>query len=79
MQMLKKGERWGPWLIAGLGILYTASPFDLIPDIPFVGWIDDFFILSSSILYLLESQTGKISKPLLETVRLLRIITIRLG
>ena len=79
MQMQTKWEKWSPWLIAGVGILYTVSPFDLIPDIPFVGWVDDFFILSSSLLYLLESQTGKISKPLLETIRLLRMISLWLG
>ncbi len=27
------------------GIIYAIWPFDLIPDVPFVGWIDDIIVL----------------------------------
>ena len=33
-----------------VGLLYLASPIDIIPDvIPFAGWIDDFLVATSVI------------------------------
>lgn len=75
----KKAPGVAPWILAGVGILYSVLPADLIPDIPFVGWVDDFFILSSSLLYLLETQTGKVNKTLSATLQVLRKITMLLG
>jgi uncharacterized membrane protein YkvA (DUF1232 family) len=28
-----------------MGILYAISPIDMIPDIPFIGYIDDVVVL----------------------------------
>jgi uncharacterized membrane protein YkvA (DUF1232 family) len=33
-----------PWIPKAIGILiicYAVMPFDLIPDAPFIGWLDD--------------------------------------
>lgn len=68
-----------PWTIVAGSLLYVLLPLDIIPDIPFLGWIDDFFILTSAILYLFEKQVGDISKSLRETIRLLRIISVGIG
>ena len=31
------------WVWAALSAAYLLSPVDVIPDIPVVGWVDDFF------------------------------------
>lgn len=31
-------------LVIGAAVLYVLSPFDLIPDIPLIGWLDDGLI-----------------------------------
>jgi len=37
-----------------LAIIYLLSPIDIIPDIPVVGQIDDFFITATATLNLLQ-------------------------
>ncbi|MDO5608786.1 MAG: DUF1232 domain-containing protein [Capnocytophaga sp.] len=44
--------------MAGLAIIYMINPVDIIPEIPVVGWIDDFFIGSGGVLNLVEGYMG---------------------
>ena len=37
----------GDWVWAALSVAYLFSPVDIIPDIPIVGWVDDFFITTT--------------------------------
>ncbi len=37
-----------------LAIIYLISPVDLIPDVPVIGHIDDFFITATATLNLLQ-------------------------
>ena len=39
---------------AAAALAYLISPVDLIPDIPFVGWVDDALILGMGLPYLLR-------------------------
>lgn len=41
-------------LLLAASIAYDLMPADLIPDIPFIGWLDDFFITSSAALNCLQ-------------------------
>lgn len=34
----------GSKLLIGAAVLYVLMPFDLIPDVPIVGWLDDGLI-----------------------------------
>lgn len=43
--------------LMGLAVLYDVSPVDIIPDIPVVGWIDDFIITASAGLNCIEKFT----------------------
>jgi uncharacterized membrane protein YkvA (DUF1232 family) len=37
---------WGPVLSIIVGLLYGASPVDLVPDIlPLIGWVDDAVLM----------------------------------
>lgn len=68
-----------PWILVGVSILYVLLPFDIIPDLPVLGWFDDLFILSTSILYLIEKKYYNINNNLREAIRLMRIIMVMVG
>lgn len=65
------------WLIAS--VIYTFSPVDLLPDIPFVGWFDDFFLLSAAVLNLLQAQMTETHLLLAKTLKMLKWIMLVLG
>lgn len=65
------------WMVAAL--LYDVSPIDVIPDIPVIGWIDDFFITATATLNLIQ-KAAKDSVQWLSTIaKTLKWITILLG
>ena len=33
-------------LLAAFAVAYVVMPFDLIPDVPFVGWLDDVGVVA---------------------------------
>ena len=43
----KKYTGMSSWtiVVVAMGILYAISPIDLIPDIPFIGYVDDVVVL----------------------------------
>ena len=49
-------------------ILYDVIPADFIPDIPFVGWLDDMLITSSAAINCLQqfgiNANGKVERLL---------------
>lgn len=67
-----KAQSKNAWIVAILGILYTISPIDIVPDIPIVGWIDDFFVLSATLLNLLEKTTGRTHHSLRHGLKILK-------
>lgn len=44
------------WIIMALAVAYGLSPIDIIPDIPVVGWIDDFMINIAAFANLIQQQ-----------------------
>ena len=75
----EKREKTKALIIAVLGALYAISPLDIIPDIPIVGWIDDFFVLSAAILNLLEHFTGRTHYTMRSFLKYLKWAAIILG
>ena len=64
-------------------IVYDFIPADLIPDIPVIGWIDDFFVTSSALFNCIQqfSDDGneileKVMKWLKWTCFLLAVLII---
>ena len=37
-------------LLLAVSVIYDLVPSDLIPDIPFIGWIDDTLVTSSALI-----------------------------
>ena len=55
-------------LLLGASIIYDVIPADFIPDIPFVGWLDDMLVTSSEALNCLQqfgiNANGKVDRLL---------------
>ncbi len=55
-------------LLLGASIIYDVIPADFIPDIPFVGWLDDLLVTSSAVLNCLQqfgvNANGKVDRLL---------------
>ena len=55
-------------LLLGASIIYDVIPADFIPDIPFVGWLDDLLVTSSAALNCLQqfgvNANGKVDRLL---------------
>ena len=67
------------WVLAGLGLVYAISPIDIIPDVPVIGWVDDFFVIAVTVLNLLEKEIGKVNQSLTTILKVLKWITLGLG
>ena len=79
---LTKQEKWEKTkalLLTLIGAIYAISPLDIIPDIPVIGWIDDFFVLSAAILNLLEHFTGRTHYTLRKGLKYAKWIVVILG
>lgn len=55
-------------LLLGASIIYDVIPADFIPDIPFVGWLDDMLVTSSAAINCLQqfgvNANGKVDRLL---------------
>ena len=55
-------------ILLGASIIYDVIPADFIPDIPFIGWLDDMLITSSAALNCLQqfgiNANGKVERLL---------------
>ncbi|NYI50218.1 YkvA family protein [Macellibacteroides fermentans] len=69
----------GAWIMAALGFVYMLSPIDVIPDIPVVGWVDDFFVMTSTGFNLLEKELGQTNDMVRGIFKTLKWITIVTG
>jgi len=48
-------------------LIYDAVPVDLIPDIPFIGWLDDILLTSSAAANCLQ-QFANEGNPVAQTI-----------
>lgn len=65
------------WMAAAL--LYDVSPLDVIPDVPVIGWIDDFFITATATLNLIQKAVEDSVPWLAQIAKNLKWIMIILG
>ena len=65
------------WMAAAL--LYDVSPLDVIPDVPVIGWIDDFFITATATLNLIQKAAADSAEWLSAIAKTLKWITVILG
>lgn len=75
----KSSSNIGAWVLMGLAILYDISPVDIIPDIPVVGWIDDFFITATASLNLIQKSAEDSIQWLATIAKTLKWLMIIVG
>ena len=79
VQSVYAGKRIGAWIWLAASVIYAVLPFDLIPDIPVIGWIDDFFLVSSAALNLIQQECRVSNEHLARIFQLLKWIMLFLG
>ena len=65
--------------LLGLAAVYDISPIDIIPDVPVVGWVDDFFITATTLLNCVQQFTAETSQTLSAIAKTLKWILILVG
>lgn len=68
-----------PYIWLFLALAYVISPIDILPDIPIIGWIDDFFVATTAGLNLLQQTVGQTNQSLKAGLRILKWGVIILG
>jgi len=68
-----------PGIIFILSVFYLILPDDIIPDKTIVGWVDDFFIITATFLYLLEKILSDQMDKLKNFVKKLKAVLIIAG
>ena len=76
---IEKQRTTGAWIWAILAIIYVISPIDIVPDIPVVGWIDDFFVATTASLNLIEKSIGNTNIILSKILSILKWLLIIIG
>lgn len=72
----QKNVGWA-WFWAIVGVLYTISPVDVVPDVlPLGGWADDVVALGTAGLNLLQKYTEDTSQALSSILKVLKYILL---
>lgn len=66
-------------VMLGVSVAYDLLPVDLIPDVPFIGWVDDFLVTSSAAINCLQQFNIDISSPVYKVAQWLKWICIALA
>ena len=64
------------WILMAIAVIYGLSPVDIVPDIPVVGWIDDFTVNLVAFTNLIQQQfcqTNIILNKLFNTIKWIMI------
>ncbi len=67
------------WILFVLAVIYGASPIDLIPDMPVVGWIDDFTIGAAAFTNLIQQQFFQTNNSLNKLFKIAKWILISIA
>ncbi|MBR3628102.1 MAG: DUF1232 domain-containing protein [Elusimicrobia bacterium] len=67
------------WILFIAAIIYGASPVDLIPDMPVIGWIDDFTIGAAAFTNLIQQQFFQTNKSLNKLFKIAKWILISIA
>lgn len=67
------------WILFILAVIYGASPIDLIPDMPVVGWIDDFTIGAAAFTNLIQQQFFQTNNSLNKLFKIAKWILITIA
>jgi len=67
------------WILLIAAVIYGMSPIDLIPDMPFVGWIDDVTICAAAFTNFIQQQFFQTNATLNKLFKLTKWILISIA
>ena len=67
------------WILFVLAVIYGISPADLVPDMPVIGWIDDFTIGAAALTNLIQQQFFQTNKAFDKLFKLAKWILISIA
>ena len=70
MTDVKKKKHIIEWIQLLVSLIYVFNPIDIIPDMPAIGWVDDFFVVA---------LTNETNKKLAKIIKILKWIIAILG
>ena len=62
-----------------VSLVYVFNPIDIIPDMPAIGWIDDFFVVALGMINLVQGYTNDTNEKLAKIIKILKWIIAILG
>ena len=74
-----KSKKVWAWILFVLAVIYGVSPVDLIPDMPVVGWIDDFTIGAAALTNLIQQQFFQTNNSLNRLFKIAKWILISIA
>ena len=74
-----KSKKIWAWILFILAVIYGASPIDLIPDMPVIGWIDDFTIGAAAFTNLIQQQFFQTNNSLNKLFKIAKWILISIA
>ncbi|HPD57014.1 MAG TPA: DUF1232 domain-containing protein [Smithellaceae bacterium] len=75
----KKKSLGMPVFMFFLAMIYVLSPIDAIPDVPVIGYIDDFFVAAIATLNLLQAWLARTSLVLAAILGWLKWFVVFVG
>ena len=79
MSDVKKKKHITEWIQLLVSLVYVFNPIDIIPDMPAIGWVDDFFVVAFGRINLVQGYTNDTNKKLAKIIKILKWIIAILG
>ena len=79
MSDVKKKKHIIEWIQLLVSLIYVFNPIDIIPDMPAIGWVDDFFVIALGMINLVQGYTNETNKKLAKIMKILKWIIAILG
>ena len=74
MSDVKKKKHIIEWIQLLVSLIYVFNPIDIIPDMPAIGWVDDFFVVTLGMINLVQGYTNETNKKLAKIIKILKWI-----
>ena len=72
-------KKFWSYIFLILAMIYGAIPTDIIPDIPVIGWIDDFVIGSAALTNFVQQQFFQTNESMNKLLKAIKFVLIALA
>ena len=72
-------KKFWSYIFLIVAMIYGAIPTDIIPDIPFIGWIDDAVIGTAALTNFIQQQFFQTNESVNKLLKIIKFILIGLA